>query len=70
LNVFLHPGSLVSCQNFHILFLYFNRRSSREEYKSNGKEADTMSRTVTVVALVGSKFSHVLHTFNTSSYLP
>jgi hypothetical protein len=29
LTVFLHPGSLVSCHNFLILFLYFNSRSRR-----------------------------------------
>jgi hypothetical protein len=27
LTAFLHPGSLVSCCNFFILFLYFNSRS-------------------------------------------
>jgi hypothetical protein len=37
LTAFLYPGSLVSCQNFLILFLYFNSRSrpGRSLFNSN-----------------------------------
>jgi hypothetical protein len=51
LNVFLHPGSMVSCHNFLILFLYFNSRS---------RPGRSLFKSVNVTLLVDSLYAEAI----------
>jgi hypothetical protein len=60
LSAVLHPGSLVSCNSFLILSLYFNSRSS---------PGRSLFKSVNVILLVASLYAEAIEAVNSRAAL-